>query len=518
MKNFKKSFLLLIMIFVILVPTVTFGSTIPWPLLNKYISAYEANNEPEYIKAIEELIVYYKDKPNNKEKLDIITPKLEILGLYYEKVGRVPEAIEVFEQYIPMATEQGWDHGVRFVSDKLKVLKSSQTQLYIETNEPVFYGAKHETKGIMFGKPSDSYKRYTPSKTSSIVSVYTDLKSPSLNDLNKKATSSVVLVNLNVPTPEKSNLSLAYNNATISKFAKELSNLNKPVLLRIGGEMNVWSDMATGEEFIKAYKNIADIVKKNANNVAFVWSPNDLNGYNTNMMDFYPGDNYVDWLGVSSYTLLYFLGERGHNEVTNTSFLAGDYANPIARLNNIRQLGINKPIIITEGGVGHTYPLINQNEESWAIEKLKFLYEYLPIVAPEVKAIVHFDVNVSSDKAKYQLYDKPNMISTYNALIDNKSYISNNSDKANIYYKKFEGENFTDKVVMYTYTAPVGVNKPTVKYFINGHLVHTTDQFGYRLEVGTKDLTPGEHNLEVKVFDGEKLLSTTNTKFNFKIS
>lgn len=62
-----------------------------------------------------------------------------------------------------------------------------------------------------------------------------------------------------------------------------------------------------GAQFVAAWQNMWNIFhQENATNVSFEWCPNTLSGhivttFNTLMTDFYPGDRYVDWIGIDQY-------------------------------------------------------------------------------------------------------------------------------------------------------------------------------------------------------------------------
>jgi beta-mannanase len=56
--------------------------------------------------------------------------------------------------------------------------------------------------------------------------------------------------------------------------------------------------------YVSAYRHIHDrFVALGATNVVWAWCPNvtDTDGSNKQTMDYYPGDDYVDWTGVDGY-------------------------------------------------------------------------------------------------------------------------------------------------------------------------------------------------------------------------
>jgi len=62
-------------------------------------------------------------------------------------------------------------------------------------------------------------------------------------------------------------------------------------------------DSVTDETYIQGWRNFAEMVHSNASNVAMVWAPNQGNGPFL-LPDYgrtYPGDVYVDWVGLSVY-------------------------------------------------------------------------------------------------------------------------------------------------------------------------------------------------------------------------
>jgi hypothetical protein len=94
--------------------------------------------------------------------------------------------------------------------------------------------------------------------------------------------------------------------ATIKARASGSKDLGKPFFLDFAAEMNgdeAWSgnDAAL---YISAYRHIHDLfVAAGASNVVWAWCPNvtDVDGSNKHTLDYYPGDDYVDWTGVDGY-------------------------------------------------------------------------------------------------------------------------------------------------------------------------------------------------------------------------
>ncbi|UQU68281.1 hypothetical protein COUCH_19205 [Couchioplanes caeruleus] len=128
----------------------------------------------------------------------------------------------------------------------------------------------------------------------------------------------------------------------IARAARRLKAQGRPLLLRWAWEMNGdwygWGAARNGKDpagFIASWRRLRSIfADEGATNVSWVWGPNwnsspvaDWNTYAA----LYPGDKYVDWVGVSGYNL--------HHETPETLF------GPI-----YRSYAARKPILISEVG------------------------------------------------------------------------------------------------------------------------------------------------------------------------
>ena len=95
--------------------------------------------------------------------------------------------------------------------------------------------------------------------------------------------------------------------AIFKRWALAAKAWGRPLLLRFGFEFNgdwfTWSGDPAA--YIAAWRHVHDILRGvGADNVAWVWAPNaescpDTQG--NDMHRYYPGDEYVDWIGVDGY-------------------------------------------------------------------------------------------------------------------------------------------------------------------------------------------------------------------------
>lgn len=132
----------------------------------------------------------------------------------------------------------------------------------------------------------------------------------------------------------------------LANFFKRIGNT--PVYLRVGyefdGQWNMGYDNTSN--YIAAYRRIVDGLRaEGVTNVAYVWqsssSPIDdiLEGQRESISDWYPGNNYVDWLGLS-----WFLLPQERAPVGGTVSTQLELASEVVDL--ARSLG--KPVMIAE--------------------------------------------------------------------------------------------------------------------------------------------------------------------------
>lgn len=100
--------------------------------------------------------------------------------------------------------------------------------------------------------------------------------------------------------------------AKLKNFARGAAQYGRAVVISFGHEMNgFWYDWGKDPElYLQAYKRVYDILSQEYNlgtkskqvmaraNFTWVWTPNIDYG---KVRDYYPGDEYVDWVGIDGY-------------------------------------------------------------------------------------------------------------------------------------------------------------------------------------------------------------------------
>lgn len=112
-----------------------------------------------------------------------------------------------------------------------------------------------------------------------------------------------------------------YYDLYFKDYAKKAKEFGKPILFRLDNEMNgdwcTYSSYYTSKDtklYIDKWKYIHNFFKEaGADNVLFVWNPHDKSFPNfawNNYLNYYPGDDYVDVIGITGYNNgTYYPGE-----------------------------------------------------------------------------------------------------------------------------------------------------------------------------------------------------------------
>ena len=118
--------------------------------------------------------------------------------------------------------------------------------------------------------------------------------------------------------------------AVIRQYCNWLKTIDRPVYLRLGYEFDGPHNQLEPAEYIKAYRHIVDMIRaEGIDHVAFVWHSYAAEPYkNYPLSDWYPGDDYVDWVAVSIFAHAY--AKTGINDEGNAVLaLAKEHQKPV---------------------------------------------------------------------------------------------------------------------------------------------------------------------------------------------
>ncbi len=176
------------------------------------------------------------------------------------------------------------------------------------------------------------------------------------------------------------------HDALLTAWASEAKAWGKPLWLRFGHEMNgnwyPWAEGVNGNQagdYVAAYRHVWSVFAgAGATNVRWVWNPNVVYPGSTGLGGLYPGDAYVDWVGID-----------GYNFGTSQSWSTWQSPTTVfdATFKAVRAL-TNKPIVIAETGsteVGGS--------------KARWIQDFFALLKAntDVKAFLWFNLNKETD-------------------------------------------------------------------------------------------------------------------------
>ena len=223
--------------------------------------------------------------------------------------------------------------------------------------------------------------------------------------------------------------------AYIDKWAEDARDFGKPLLVAWGLEMNgtgfPWSvyfygggqkdltnqpaDYLGPKIFKQAYRYVIDRVRaKGAHNIQWVFH---VNNYSYQSGDwnrfavYYPGSDYVDWLGLSVY-----------GKLDNSMDWGSFYDVCESAYREICQVDPSKPLMVAEWGVGE-YPTFG-NKSEW----LRKAFEDYEERFPRIKAAIYWHERWQNDDLSYsnlRVNSSPEALSAYREGVGNTYWIGN---------------------------------------------------------------------------------------------
>ena len=217
----------------------------------------------------------------------------------------------------------------------------------------------------------------------------------------------------------------------IHQYAKDVQAYSQPVFIRpICGEVNGswWKNCSpkanpnlTAQDFVAAWQHVVDIFRQEGvNNVAWVWNmntfPNSATawGIDTNIVSYYPGDTYVDWVGADHY-------DYGNlSSATDTPFPVSNYLDPHYNF----ALAHNKPFFLAEWAIRHSGSMLTPgHQQQW----LSSMFDYVESHS-KIKAVVYFDYNMNGPAQENNAH-MADHIWLYNHSVNYHPNINNNDHR-----------------------------------------------------------------------------------------
>jgi hypothetical protein len=203
----------------------------------------------------------------------------------------------------------------------------------------------------------------------------------------------------------------------LAQFAKDAAAYHHPFVLRMLHEMDgtwyPWGYSVNGNtkpaEYVAAYRHIVDIFRKaDAANVQFVWcpcvlNPGGLRKYGAMLKQAYPGDDYVDWVGLDGYST----PKNGWKSLQDAFQPGYDFITSFSA----------RPVILWEVGAMEN-PADPTARANWI--KQGFL-TVIPKQLPKVKVVVWFNAKDGSGR-DFTLQTSPNAVAAWKEVVSSPLY------------------------------------------------------------------------------------------------
>jgi len=218
---------------------------------------------------------------------------------------------------------------------------------------------------------------------------------------------------------------------TIQDYATPLRNYGHTVFMRWGAEMNLTELPWTGyqndkdpSKYVAAYRHIHDIYGQvGATNVLWVWSPNyaswppeDWNDYN----NYYPGDEYVDWIGVDGYNWGQSSSNSNHEWDSFDSLFADFFADVSSRYPGKPQMIAEFASVEDDGG----------SKAAWIADAYGRMADHYP----SLRAVVWFNEPVYDPTvpgwADFRVESSPSSLDAYRSAINSPYFLSEAPSKS----------------------------------------------------------------------------------------
>lgn len=273
----------------------------------------------------------------------------------------------------------------------------------------------------------------------------------------------------------------------IQETIEHLRWLDVPVFLSYGARMNN-NNIADGPSYVKDYRYVANIARDVASDIALVWTVDDEN--TVDIDSYYPGDAYVDWIGISSFI------EPGDDALASIGDIVYRYGN-------------YKPVMLTEVGTARYNRRTGKAMDEWAIAELGRLHVYAPIMYPQIKGIfVRNSTYTGNTSYLYDMYGSEDVVDAYNDIVKSDVFLSDltqsgDSRLALIDSRKDPAVNFEGtSAEIYTVIDNQELARLEVRYYLDDRKVEAVEEAPYKHRLQVTGVTDEKHTLTVKVYDG----------------
>ena len=498
-----------------------------WPLLAAYQAAGETESREDDIAACKAIIGFYEDMADVISCQRLVSPCLKLARIYesdglYRQAKAVYELLYDAQAYI--LEETGDDYGMVYLECILDQYDYIKPVVYAATADPenlVSFGAPGEPAGGTYTGMCDAYDE----SISSGILVYVEFITEKMKKYDfrvpQKKEGAALEIAWNIPN-DGLNIEMfraiaegEYDEYIIENLTWLQGTVPDSVFLRFAAEVNCWGIISTYnsdgrlgefvEWYIAAFRHVSQLRTEYAPKVAMVYSVTEVSNIYVDHTTFYPGDEYVDYVGVSAYNNMSSKAEDEWGSYTDAFSGIGKYENPITKMKRIVDSFEHKPILVTECGFCYESTKSEQTAEHSA-KMLQYFYSYLNMVFPQVKGVFYFNTNFGGNS--YKLFGSNLSAAHENAELyrsimeSNAGYSAIREGTVGGYTNVRSISEVTDSLELSVFASYPGDPDITVTYRWDGNLAGETATVPYSTVIPKESLTTGEHYLTVSVSCG----------------
>ncbi len=522
MKNRRYVLILGIVIFTLLIPQITWGISNLHPD-KAYRMGIEYYNKKQYVEALPYLLVAAEKNSTASNNRIVADAYVELKEFdkaipYYLKAADIYESINMIDAAIVL----------RRKAEEIK----STIEIFIDTDfqpnsikklgkyEPqlgTYIGAFVEYEPLVGHRNVKKFNELT-GKQHAVYYTYHEYGNPFPHNWARQVKEAGAAVHLALE-PNKG-LDIVKDNKELREFAKMAKAAEVPIFLRFASEMNgdwvAWH--GDPKKYIEKFRLVHKVMKEEAPNVVMVWSPNSVP--NKNIMEYYPGDDYVDWVGVNLYSVKFYNGDKNQ---------PADQVNPLELLDFVyERFADRKPIQVAEYAATHFSAAGNTDATEFAITKMHMLYYGVKTLYPKVKMINWYSVNnlkyAHSPERKlnnFSILDNAKLKDAYSKMLKDPHFLStvvNGPYAANedVYNRKTvksleNGSYLEGKIKGSGWVKIYDPYISKVEYKIDGKQITVSKQFPFEFSFDTTLLSQGKHYLDIGVYDSKGKLASSKT-------
>lgn len=309
-------------------------------------------------------------------------------------------------------------------------------------------------------------------------------------------------------------LSDVKDDAYLREFMEEAAALDHPVVLRFASEMNgEWTPYhGDPQAYVKAFRRVFTASRK-APKAVMLWCPNTVPL--TDIDKYYPGDDYVDWVGVNFYSVPF---------LDNDPKRPGDRIHPAEQFKFIyEKYSTKKPMAIGEWAASRKSSLEPIDRDEFSVSKLRQLYAVLPTKYPRIKMVNWYDCN-NLVKAKserqlndFQLTHSEVVLAAYREAVKHPHYLKAGQGMSPIAYETVSGAAELRREDELRLALKSYDQRLKVFFLDNDRLIHASDNPLAWYLTGEQLSDRGMGSIKILVFDSRDRL-VLERSFRYKIT